>query len=119
MCGAPCEFASACFTFEAQGIGIVNPNKFSGVFFFGTFLLDKQKKDTCYRSATGSAVRPKPDITIYMDSRLRGNDEPSVGLKSRPTKKLKLAVGVQTRKEHIHPNKSKQGHKQTNHSPPC
>jgi len=50
---------SACFAFEAQGIGIENTNKLSGVFFFGTFLLDKQKKDTCCRSATGSPAGAK------------------------------------------------------------
>jgi len=37
---------SACFSLKAQGIGIGNSNKFSSVFFFGAFLLDKQKKGT-------------------------------------------------------------------------
>ena len=34
------------FLFRCEGIGIGNPNKFSGVFFFGTFLL--HPKGTCH-----------------------------------------------------------------------
>jgi hypothetical protein len=68
------SLGSEClFLFRCEGIGIGNPNKSLGVFFFGTFLLDEQKKDTCYLflsvvennmkkcpwgAATGSAVRP-------------------------------------------------------------
>ena len=56
------SLGSACLSFKAQGIGIGNSNKFSSVFFFGTFLLDKQKKGTRLSCAAAGEMLLKIQI---------------------------------------------------------
>ena len=73
---------SARLLFSAQGIGIGNSNKFSGALLFGYFFLGRKKKwldvgavnkvRKCpWGAATGSAVRPRPDIEIQPRSDIK------------------------------------------------